>query len=111
MLLVRLGERALLRMLVAVGDAADLFAADPPADRHAALGWLERRAAPDQRGQAAFVFVEKILLPLFLRDKGWTADLAPAPVAPDQAAAHAAAEAASSSASPPDADAAPVAPV
>ena len=86
MLLVRLGERALLRMLVAVGDAADLFAADPPADRHAALGWLDRRAAPDQRGQAAFVFVEKILLPLFLREKGWGTELAPS-VAPGLAAA------------------------
>ena len=107
MLLVRLGERALLRMLMAVGDAADLFAADPPADRHAALGWLDRRAAPDQRGQAAFVFVERILLPLFLSEKGWTAEPAAA-IAPDPAAA--AAEAASPSASPPDRSPAPVAP-
>ena len=107
MLLVRLGERALLRMLVAVGDAADLFAADPPADRGNALGWLDRHAAPDQRGQAAFVFVDKILLPLFLREQGWTADLAPpsAP-APDSAAA----AAGTASPSCPNPDAAPVAP-
>jgi hypothetical protein len=78
---------------------------------HAALGWLERRAAPDQRGQAAFVFVEKVLLPLFLRDKGWTAELAPS-VAPGLAAAAAAAEPASpiASSSPPDAAPAPTAP-
>ena len=75
------------------------------------MGWLDRRAAPHQRDlqAAAFVFVDKILLPLFLREKGWTAKPAPAvPVAHDSAAAVAEAASPIASWSPPDQSPAPV---
>jgi hypothetical protein len=72
MLLVRLGERSLLRMYVAVADAADLFASDPPRDLHSALTWLAQRTTHEQKTQAAYVFIEHILLPLYIRERGWT---------------------------------------